>query len=125
LANQGKIEMPAPKFARLMSSAGLQSQELGEARRGSVVDMTADDVRRELVAAFKVKIILCNKFRSSFSDFLTRILQQRTDADGSGFLDRTELTQMMVALKITFKDAEQDIDSIFGKKFGQVGSTPH
>ena len=45
--------MPAPKVARLMSSSGLQSKEDG--RRGSVVDMTADDVRREMVGAFKVK----------------------------------------------------------------------
>ena len=41
--------MPAPQFARLMSSQPTETK-----RRGSLADQTGDDVRAELIDAFKV-----------------------------------------------------------------------
>jgi hypothetical protein len=42
--------------------------------------------------------------------------EQHTDTDNSGYLDRSELADMMRNLGISFKDLEQDIDAIFGEK---------
>ena len=108
--------MPAPKFARLMSSASLQQQE-GDKRRGSTVDLTADDVRRELVGAFKVglRFITCINLFQLISVVWAN---QQTDTDDSGFLDRNELEVLMKSLKISFKDVDQDIDWIFGTNCG-------
>lgn len=44
------------------------------------------------------------------------MISQSIDADSSGYLDRSELTDMMRHLGIGFKDLEQDIDSIFGEQ---------
>lgn len=58
---------------------------------------------------------------ASFSSFKICMISnihahtQSKDTDNSGYLDRSELADMMRKLGILFKDLEQDIDAIFGE----------
>ncbi len=105
--------MAPPKFSQIQSFSPLTS-------KGSLTNMTANDVRRQVVDAYKVIDLSINTNRIDFeicssdtSEF--PMLEQLTDTDGNGILDREELSTLIKKLGIPLKDPVMDTDFIFGQ----------